>query len=463
MNESNLNIYIGLDIGTTKIAVMIGKMNLFNKVEILGVGKSESLGVSRGVVANIDKTVEAIQIAVEAAKKNAGIDFTEVVVGIAGQHIKSLQHRGALSRENAEEEITQIEVDKLTNDMRKISLPPGDTIIHVLPQEFIVDNESTNEPVGRVGHRLEGNFHIITGQNSAVNNIARCVKKAGLVVSDIILEPLASSDSVLTDEELEAGVALIDIGGGTTDIAIFYDNIIRHTSVIPLGGNIITEDIREAFGLTKKKAELLKIQCGNCFPESAKENEYITVPMLEGRNPKEISSKKLAQCIEARVQEIIDMANARIRSSGFEKKLAAGIVLTGGGAMLKNIKILTEKSTGIETRLGYPTAKLNSTPKNIKDISHPGNATGIGLVISGYKESVKQTRKAEGITSTQSTSINKNIIPEKKDENQEDIQNQPLEEYNSKKENKFTKWWEKAIDSATEWIKNGSQQDPDLK
>lgn len=464
MNEPQPNIYVGLDIGTTKIAVMVGKMNQYNKVEILGMGKSESLGVSRGMVGNINQTVDAIKIAVDLAKKNSGIEFTKVVVGIAGSHIKSLQHRGAISRDNAEDEITQEEVDRLTEDMRKISLPPGDTIIHVLPQEFIVDNEFTNEPVGRVGHRLEGNFHIITGHDVAVKNIVKCIKKAGLEVLDIMLEPLASSESVLTDEELEEGVALIDIGGGTTDIAIFHDSIIRHTSIIPLGGNVITEDIKEAFGLTKKKAEQLKIQCGNCYPESVKPNEFITVPSLPGRQPKEISQEKLSRCIEARVHEIIDMANAKIRSSGFEKKLTAGIVLTGGGSMLKNIKISMESIVGMEVRLGYPTAKLNSTPKNIKDISHPGYATGIGLIINGFKEAQKINRATIQEIAKNDLPLNEdNATPKDEEvENEQNFINENEIEKNLDRPGKLTKWWEKIIDKTTSWIESNSKQDADL-
>ena len=290
---ANNNIILGLDIGTTKICAIVGRVNEFGKVEVLGMGRADSLGVMRGVVANIDKTVQAIQSAVKEAEMQSGEQVQEVYVGIAGQHIKSLQHRGILTREHGEEEISKKDIERLIADMHRLVLPPGDRIIHVLPQEYIIDNEQgIKEPIGMSGIRLEANFHIITGQITAAQNINKCVTKADLTVADLVLEPLASSASVLSDEEKEAGVALVDIGGGTTDIAIFQDGIIRHTSVIPFGGNIITEDIKEGCLIMRNQAEALKTRFGSAFALETQDNEIVSIPGLRGREPKENLFKK---------------------------------------------------------------------------------------------------------------------------------------------------------------------------
>lgn len=268
MEEEKSEIIVGLDIGTTKIVAIVGRKNEHGKIEILGMGKSESIGVSRGMVSNIDKTVESIKKAVEQAELKSGVDIKVVNVGIAGQHIKSLQHRGIRVRHSAEDEISQLDVDALKEDMHKLVMLPGEEIIHVLPQEYIVDNEQgIKDPIGMAGVRLEANFHIITGLVGAIKNIYKCVHKAGLNVNDLILEPLASSEAVLSSEEKEAGVALVDIGGGTTDIAIFQDGIIRHTAVIPFGGNIITEDIKQGLSIIKDHAEKLKVKFGSALAD----------------------------------------------------------------------------------------------------------------------------------------------------------------------------------------------------
>jgi cell division protein FtsA len=475
----NPEIIVGLDIGTTKIAVIVGKVNQFGKVEVLGMGKAESLGVSRGAVANIDKTVEAIKFAVDQAEKTSGYKITDVCVGIAGQHIKSLQHRGVIPRESQDEVITKEDVNRLKSDMFKLSLPPGDQIIHVLPQEYIVDNEpNIKDPIGMFGFRLEANFHIITGQISAVQNIYRCVQRAGLNVVDIILEPLASSESVLTEDEKEAGVALIDIGGGTTDIAIFHDNIIRHTAVIPLGGNVITEDVKDAFGLMRKHAEQLKVKYGNTYPNSVSDNEYIKIAGLPGRSPKEISSKNLANIIHARVEEIMEYAYSQIRVSGFEKKMAAGIVITGGGSMMQGMKPMIESLTGMEVRLGYPTAHLNKAPINVKHIAVTSNATGVGLIIRGYKEimNVRSRENGEEAPVLENASevevLTENIQPEVMQDNATPLSDYANEtnmvaENNAdnqlKMRSKIVKWWEKALDKATTWIANGADNDNEFK
>lgn len=399
-------IIVGLDIGTTKICVIVGRKNEYGKIDVLGMGKSESSGVMRGVVTNIDKTVEAIKSAVEQASLRSDVEIKLVNVGIAGQHIKSMQHRGIIVRNSAEDEISQSDIDRLVSDMHKLVMQPGEEIIHVLPQEFIVDEEhGIRDPIGMAGVRLEGNFHIITGQITAAKNIYRCVSKAGLTISDLILEPIASSLAVLSEEEKEAGVALVDIGGGTTDMAIFQDNIIRHTAVIPLGGKIITEDIKEGCNVMRKQAEVLKIKFGSALADEAKENEIISIPGLKGRDPREISVKNLAYIIQARMEEILEHIYYEIKSSGFEKKLIGGIVLTGGGSQLKHIKQLAEYVTGVDARIGFPHEHL---AKGMTDeVKSPMYATGIGLVIKGYDEKSKSV-------DTNSISENKQDLRAKK-------------------------------------------------
>ncbi len=399
--ESNDQIIVGLDIGTTKIACLVGKKNEYGKLELLGMGKAESVGVRRGVVSHITPAVQAIRLAVEQAKLNADTEISVVNVGIAGQHIKSLQHRGVITLENLEEEISQKDVDALIEDMHKLVLPPGESIIHVLPQDFIVDNESgIKDPIGMSGIRLEANFHIITGLVTAVQNIYKCVRKADLEVADLTLEPLASSDAVLSAEEKEAGVALVDIGGGTTDVAIFQDGIIRHTAVIPFGGNIITDDIKEGCTIIRKQAELLKVKFGSALASENQANDIVVIPGLNGRDPKEISVKNLAHIIQARMEEIIEQVYFEIRNSGFERKLIAGIVITGGGAQLKHIPQLFEYLTGMDTRIGYPTEHLASGNEKV---SSPMYATGVGLVLKGFEYADRQGRRVTSVGATPKT------------------------------------------------------------
>ena len=388
---STSDIVVGLDIGTTKIVCMVGRKNEFGKIEILGMGKTESVGVTRGVVSNIDKTVQSIKTAVAEAEADSGVEIRYVNVGIAGQHIKSLQHRGERIRHSYDDEIAQIDVDGLIDDMYKLVTLPGEEIIHVLPQEYIVDNEQgIKDPIGMAGVRLEANFHIITGQVTAAKNIYKCIEKAGLKVDDLILEPLASSEAVLSEEEKEAGIALIDIGGGTTDIAIFQDQIIRHTAVIPFGGNIITEDIKEGCTIIKSQAELLKVKFGSALANENQENEIVSIPGLRGRAPKEISVKNLANIIQARLEEIVENVHFEIKNSGFEKKLIGGIVVTGGGSQLKHISQLIEYMTGMDTRIGYPNEHLASGTSD--EITSPVYATGVGLVIKGLEKAAKQQK-----------------------------------------------------------------------
>ena len=375
-------IVVGLDIGTTKIACFIGQKNEFGKIEVLGYGRSESVGVSRGVVANIDRTVASIKQAVQEAEQKVGAQIRLVNVGIAGQHIKSLQHRGLITRENLEAEIGQNDIEALIEDMHKLVMQPGEEILHVIPQEFTVDNEQgIKDPIGMSGVRLEANFHIITGQMAAAQNIYKCIRKAGLEVDQLILEPLASAASVLSEEEKEAGVALVDIGGGTTDIAIFQDGIIRHTAVIPFGGNVISDDIRQGCQIMKRQAEQLKKKFGSALSQETKSNEIVCIPGLTGRKPKEIALKTLAQIIEARMTEIIEHVHYEIRSSGYGDQLIGGIVLTGGGSQLKHVTQLFQFVTGLDCRLGFPGEHISKAPE---DTSIPSYSTGVGLVIKGY-------------------------------------------------------------------------------
>ena len=379
------NFSVGLDIGTTKIVAMIGEKNKFNKVKVIGVGKSQSLGVHRGVVNNITQTIQSIKIAVDEAQSKSGIEFKEVAVGIAGQHIRSLQHSDYITRENPDEVINDNDIDKLIDQVYKLVMLPGEEIIHVLPQDFKVDGQSEiKEPIGMYGSRLEANFHIVVGQVSSIRNIGKCIKSSGLEMGDITLEPLASSDAVLSNEEKEAGVALIDIGGGTTDVAIFKDGIIKHTAVIPFGGNVITEDIKEGCSIIGNQAEQLKIKFGSAWPGENKDSEIVSIPGLRGRDPKEISLKTLSKIINARVVEIIEQAYLEIKNYGHEdskKKLIAGIVLTGGGSQLRHLKQLTEYVTGMDTRIGFPGEHLAGD----SDEYNPIYSTAVGLLMKAIE------------------------------------------------------------------------------
>jgi cell division protein FtsA len=380
-----------IDIGTTKIVAIVGKKNENDRIEILGLSKALSKGVKRGVVMNIEETVNAIQTTVEDVQKRSGIMFSEVFVGIAGQHIKSMKSRGYIMRESFEDEIRKDEVFRLIEDMHKIHIDIGEEIIHVIPQNFIVDNETgIKNPIGMCGRRLEANFHIVIGQVAAAKNIEKCIRKAGMTVKDMILEPLASSEAVLTEDEKEAGVVLVDIGGGTTDLAVYYDNIIRHTAVIPLGGNVVTKDIKEGCAILQRHAEQLKIQYGSALGDIAPEDKVVSIPGIAGRDPKEISFKSLAYIIQSRMEEIIDFINFEIQNSGYAEKLAAGVVITGGGAMLKHLPQLMKFKTAMDVRIGLPNEHLAGSSRN--EINQPMYATSVGLIMKGfeYLETYKQ-------------------------------------------------------------------------
>ncbi|WP_025741085.1 cell division protein FtsA [Aquimarina pacifica] len=399
-------IAVGLDIGTTKIVAMVGAYNEYGKMKVLGVGKSKSLGVHRGVVNNITQTIQSIQQAIQEAEGIAGIKINDVTVGIAGQHIRSLQHSDYITRPNADAVIDEDDIEKLCNQVHKLVMLPGEEILHVLPQEYKVDGQAEiKEPVGMYGGRLEANFHVVVGQVTSIRNIGRCVKSSGLELSDVTLEPLASANAVLSQEEKEAGVALIDIGGGTTDLAIFKDGIIRHTAVIPFGGNVITEDIKEGCSIIEKQAELLKIKFGSAWPGENKDNEIVSIPGLRGREPKEITLKNLSKIIHARVVEIIEQVFLEIKNYGHEspkKKLIAGIVLTGGGSQLKHLKQLVEYITGMDTRIGYPNEHLAGNSDS--ETTSPMYATAVGLVMDGLVH-MKKRQKVQDMQQVAATSI----------------------------------------------------------
>ena len=379
---------VGLDIGTTKIVAIIGRENEYGKLEVLGVGKSKSLGVHRGVVNNITQTIQSIQQAVTQAEADSGLKISNVVVGIAGQHIRSIQHADYITRPNSEEVISEDDLERLTRQVHKLVMLPGEEIIHVLPQEYKVDGQAEiKEPIGMYGGRLEANFHVVVGQVSSIRNIGRCIKSSGLDLSDITLEPVASANAVLSQEEKEAGVAMIDIGGGTTDLAIFKDGIIRHTAVIPFGGNVITEDIKDGCSIIEKQAELLKMKFGSAWPGENKDNEIVSIPGLRGRDPKEITLKNLSKIINARVVEIVEQVFVEIKNYGHDdprKKLIAGIVLTGGGSQLKHIKQLVEYITGMDTRIGYPNEHLAGDSN--EEITSPVYATAVGLLMHAIQK-----------------------------------------------------------------------------
>jgi cell division protein FtsA len=380
-------IIVGLDIGTTKIAVIAGRKNEYGKLEILGFGRANSNGVKHGQVLNIDETIKAIKTALENCyASNPNLEVNEVYVGIAGHHIKSLQTRGDIVRHDTENEISQKEIDQLVADQFKTYIPAGDQIIDVIPQEFTVDNfQNIPDPIGYGGVKVGANFHIITGDKNAIRNINRSVEKSGLITKDLVLQPLASSAAVMAQEDMEAGVAIVDIGGGTTDLAVFYEGILKHTAVIPFAGENITNDIKTGLGVLRTQAEQMKVQFGSALANEAKANAYITIPGLRGMPAKEISVKNLANIIQARMSEIMDFVTYHLKQVGLDSKmLNGGIILTGGGSQLKHLIQLTEYVTGLNARVGLPTEHLSSG--HIDELAKPTYSTCLGLILKGYDD-----------------------------------------------------------------------------
>jgi cell division protein FtsA len=412
-------IVAAVDIGTTKIVSLVGRLNDQGKLEVLGLSQTPSKGVKRGVVLNIEETVNAIQTTSAEAMQQSGIPFNEVFVGIAGQHIKSVKNRGYINRDSYDDEITREDLQNLIDDMHKIPVDVGEEIIHVLPQSYIVDNETgVKNPVGMFGKRLEANFHIVIGQISSARNIEKCINRVGLDVKQLVLEPLASSAAVLTDDEKEAGVALVDIGGGTTDVAVYYDDVIRHTAVIPFGGNVITRDIKEGCAILQRQAESLKVQFGSALGDLAQEDKVVTIPGISGRDPKEISFKSLAYIIQSRMEEIIDAVTYEIENSGYMEKLSAGIVLTGGGSLLKHLNQLVKFKTGMDVRIGFPGDAL--VTDTAEEINQPMFSTSVGLLLKGleyYEEKQEKmvVRKEEEAPAAQiETEDFEEVVKEKK-------------------------------------------------
>lgn len=386
MNRNEQPIIVGLDIGTTKVVAIAGRKNEFGKLEILGFGKAESAGVSHGVVMNIEQCIRSIEMAIDKCiLSNPKLEIKEIYVGIAGQHIKSLQTKGERVRVNTEDEINKDDIDLLVRDQHKTYIPAGDQIIDIIPQEFSVDSTPfVLDPVGMSGVKIGANFHIITGDRNAIRNIKRCVDKSNLITRDLVLQPLASAAAVMNDEDLEAGVAIVDIGGGTTDMAVFYDGILKHTAVIPYAGVNITNDIRQGLGVLRAQAEQMKVQFGTALADEANANAYITIPGLRGLPPKEISVKNLAHIIQARTQEILDHVVYHLKQIKLDKKLHGGIILTGGGAQLKHLVQLTEYVTGLGCRLGYPNEHLAGG--HSENLMNPMYSTCIGLILRGYHD-----------------------------------------------------------------------------
>jgi len=385
--NSEQPIIVGLDIGTTKIAAIAGRKNEFGKLEILGFGRANSNGVKHGQVLNIDETIKAIRVALDNCyASNPNLDISEVYVGIAGHHIKSLQTRGDIVRHDNSEEITQREIDQLVADQYKTYIPAGDQIIDVIPQEFTVDNfQNIPNPIGYGGVKVGANFHIITGDKNAIRNINRAVEKSGLSTKDMVLQPLASASAVMGNEDMEAGVAIVDIGGGTTDLAVFYEGILKHTAVIPFGGENITNDIKTGLGVLKTQAEQMKVQFGSALADEAKANAFITIPGLRGMPAKEISVKNLAGIIQARMSEIMDFVSYHLKQVGLNNgMLNGGIVLTGGGSQLKHLIQLTEYVTLLNARMGYPNEHLAGG--HIEELAKPTYSTCIGLILKGYSD-----------------------------------------------------------------------------
>jgi len=389
-------VIVGLDIGTTKIAAIAGRKNEYGKLEILGFGRANSNGVQHGMVLNIDQTIKAIEMALKNCyDSNPNLAIEEVYVGIAGHHIKSLQTRGDIVRQTTEEEIRQEEVDRLIADQYRTYIPAGDQIIDVIPQEFTVDNfQNIPNPIGYSGVKVGANFHIITGDKNAIRNINRSVEKAGLITRDLVLQPLASAAAVMCDQDLEAGVAIVDIGGGTTDLAVFYEGILKHTAVIPFGGENITNDIKNGLGVLKTQAEQMKVQFGSALSDEAKSNAFITIPGLRGMQPKEISVKNLSGIIQARMSEIMDFVTFHLKQVGLDTRLLnGGIILTGGGSQLKHLIQLTEYNTGLNARIGYPNEHLAGG--HIDELSKPMYSTCIGLILKGYNDYENKSKQFE--------------------------------------------------------------------
>ena len=456
MTNNEAPIIVGLDIGTTKIAAIAGRKNEYGKLEILGFGRANSNGVQHGQVLNIDQTIRAIHQALQNCyDSNPELEITEVYVGIAGHHIKSLQTRGDMVRQDADVEIQRFEIEQLINNQRKTFIPAGDEIIEVIPQEFHVDNiQNIKDPVGYNGVKVGANFHIITGDRNAIKNIRRAVNRSSLTTKDLVLQPLASASAVMSDIDMEAGVAILDIGGGTSDLAVFYEGILKHTAVIPFGGENITNDIRLGLGVLKSQAEAMKVQFGSALADEAKANAFITIPGLKGMPAKEISVKNLAQIIQARMSEILDFVSYHLKQIGLDQRsLNGGVILTGGGSQLKHLIQLTEYTTGLNARIGLPNEHL--APNHIDELKKPMYATCIGLILKGYSDYEHQDKQ---FTETfKRVEIPKVLKTETVVEMPEAIAETPVEKAVVKERAKL-KFWDKFKDNLIDLFKEEEDQ-----
>lgn len=377
------NIIVGLDIGTTKVCAVVAGTDENGRMNILGLGRAPSEGMMRGVVTNIDRTIRSIRAAVDEASSQSGVNIRSVIVGIAGDHIQSFQSRGVIAISGPDHEVTQADIDRLIEDTKRVALPSDRKIIHVIPQEFIIDGQDgVYDPLGMSGVRMEANVHIITGLVTAAQNIYKCVQRAGLEVQDMVLEPLASSYAVLDDQEKEVGVALLDVGGGTTDLAVFEERTIRHTAVIGIAGRKVTDDIRKGLGILNEQAEKLKKEQGFAYLPAVVDNDPIVLPGVGGRPPIEIDKRLLAQIIQPRMEEIFEIAALEIKRSGYAKHLSAGVVLTGGGALVKGTAELAREVLGMPVKVGIPSGFAGGL---IREIENPVYSTAVGLVYHGLK------------------------------------------------------------------------------
>ncbi len=377
------DITIGLDIGTTKVCAVVAGTDENGRINILGVGRSPSDGMMRGVVTHIDRTISSISNAVANAQSQSGVPIKSVIVGIAGDHIQSFQSRGVIGISGPDNEVTQADIDRLIEDTKRVALPADRKIIHVIPQEFIIDGQDgVYDPLGMSGVRMEANVHIITGLVTAAQNIYKCVQRAGLQISDMVLEPLASSYAVLGDEEKEVGVALLDVGGGTTDLAVFEERTIRHTAVIGIAGKKVTDDIRKALGILNEQAEKLKQEHGFAYAPAVVDNEPIILPGVGGRSPIKIDKHLLAQIIQPRMEEIFEIAELEIKRSGYARHLSGGVVLTGGGALIKGTVELASEVLGMPAKIGIPYGFSGGL---VREIQNPTYSTAVGLVYYGLK------------------------------------------------------------------------------
>jgi cell division protein FtsA len=380
-NKEIRNHIVGLDIGTSKIVAIVAELQPEGGLKVIGLGQHPSRGLKKGVVINIDSTVQAIQRALEEAELMADCKITEVFTGIAGNHIKSLNSHGMVKIKDAE--VTQADIDRVIETARAVALPSDQQILHILTQEFIVDGqEDVREPIGMSGMKLDVKVHIVTGAVSAAQNIIKCVKRCGLEVSDLILQPLASSLAVLTEDERELGVCLVDIGGGTTDIAVFKQGAIRHTAVIPIAGDQITNDIAVAFRTPTQSAEEIKIKHGCALRQLADPKDIVEVPGVDGRDPRQLSVQTLAEVIEPRVVELYDLILGELRRSGLEEMIASGVVITGGSSIMRGMVELGEEIFHMPVRLGMPrfVGGLSEV------VSNPRYATGVGLLLMGKQQ-----------------------------------------------------------------------------